>query len=382
VPELPQEEQDALLAEMPQPFYGNLSNPVDTTAQVMSKPEAMGNLLFRLERSPSIDMMTTVAWEQAATHLEVIVALDQRSPKPLSLLCTGIVPFVSEAGTPLYLDPGRAVRTLGALARQSLDRPAPCRGEPIDMTRAARARAMLPDVAERTVLMEHEGKRLFAEYGIGVTQERLAATPAQAAAAAREIGGSLALKAMSVNLPHKSDAGGVRLGVTADRAEEEAAAMLADVARLAPQAQVEGILVQEMVPARIELTAGIKRDEVFGPVVVLGLGGLLVEILADAVMLRPPFDRAAARKALESLSDGRIIHARRGLDAQEVDAVVGLLMSLGQMARELPEIAEVDANPVRIAHGRAVVADALVILASAEDARSSAMDITPSERRA
>ncbi len=362
VPVLPEAERNALEAVMPQPFYGNVANPIDTTAQIMADDEAYGKMLAVLEHSPSIDMVTTVAWEQATPHLDAILDLDQRSAKPVSLLCTGVAPAVRDAGLPLYLDPGRAVRPLGALVRQSLERPVPCQTEPADAGRIARARAILAQTGDRKLLMEHEGKRIFAEYGIPVARERLAATPSEAADAAAAMGGRLVLKAMSPELPHKSDAGGVRLGVTAEMAEEEARAMLADVARHAPAARLDGILVQEMVPARIELTAGIKRDEVFGSVVAVGPGGLMVEILAEVAMLRPPFDRATARKAIESLCGGRVARARRGLDAAEIDAVAETLMGLGRMALELPEIAEVDANPIRVADGRAVVADALVML--------------------
>ena len=166
---------------------------------------------------------------------------------------------------------------------------------------------------------------------------------------------------------HKSDVGGLRLGLEAGGVKAEAEAMLQDVARGAPHVELSGILVQEMVPARMELTCGIKRDLSFGPIVVVGMGGVLVEVLAEVAMLRPPFDADMARKVVASLCDGRITSARRGLEPAEIDAVVATVLGLGQMALELPEISEVDVNPVRVANGRAVAADALVILEGAED---------------
>ncbi|MDD3798143.1 MAG: acetate--CoA ligase family protein [Novosphingobium sp.] len=363
VPELPAEEQSRMLAVMPQPFFGSVSNPVDTTAQVTAMPEALGNLLQQLGSSPSVDMIVTVVWEQAAIHIAGIVEMEAETGKPVSVLCTGAAPKVVEAGIPLYLDPGRAVRTLGALARQSLDKPAPCRPEAPDSARVARMRAMLAQCEGRKVLMEHEGKRLFAEYGIPVTREKLVTAPAEATAAVEAIGGLAALKFMSPQLLHKSDAGGIRLGVTASAARAEAEAMLEEVAAKAPGARLSGILVQEMVPARLELTCGIKHDPVFGPMVVLGLGGLMVEIMAEVAMLRPPFGADAARRAIEGLCGGRVVSARRGLEPAELDAAVAIVSGLGRIALELPEIAEIDINPIRIAHGRAVAADALVVLA-------------------
>ena len=350
-----------------QPFFGNVANPVDTTAQVVATPEALGNLLRHLGASASVDMIAPVAWEQATVHLESVIAMDAATDKPVSLLCTGMVPRVSEAHVPLYLDPGRTMQALGALARQSLDKPDICRAMPSDAARARRARALLAAEAGRTVLMEHEGKRLFAEYGIPVTRETLVSTPEEAASAAWDIGGRVALKFMSPQLLHKSDAGGVRLGVGVDRVAAEAEAMLDDVAAKAPAASFAGILVQEMLPARMELTIGLKRDPVFGPMVVVGLGGLMVEVMAEVAMLRAPFSAEAARGVISGLCQGRIVSARRGLDPQELDAVVAIVCGLGEMALELPEIAEVDINPVRVANGRAVSADALVVLSGAAD---------------
>lgn len=362
IPVLPEEEQVALLSEMVQPFYGSVTNPVDTTAQAMSVSDTIERLLNRLEKSPTVDMVTAVVWEQAKPHLDALVSLDHRSPKPVSILSTGIVPAVSDAGTPLYVDPARAVRTLGALARQSLDRPMLCLAEPVDEARVKRARAILALASGRGVLMEHEGKRLFAEYGLPITQERLVSTPAEAAGAASTLGGKVVLKAMSPALPHKSNAGGVCVDIAPEQAEHQARAMLANVARAAPIAPIEGILVQEMVPARIELTAGIKRDQVFGPIVVVGLGGVMVEILAEIIMLRPPFNLAAAHNAVEGLCGGRMVRGDRGLDTAEVEIVATIMAGLASMALELPEIEEVDANPIRIFNGRAVIADALVTI--------------------
>ncbi|OCC25022.1 hypothetical protein MB02_06195 [Croceicoccus estronivorus] len=362
VPEFSAEEQAELEAIMPQPFFGSVGNPIDTTSQIIAHQDSAVGIMDYLGKSPSIDMITCVTWDHTTEFIKALVDGDLGTDKPVSILCTATVPMVSEAGTPLYLDPSRAVRPLGALARQSLDRPNIVKAPAKDEARIARARALFAACDGRKVLMEHEGKQLFAEYGIPVTREKLVATPADADAAAAEIGGKVAIKYMSPELMHKSDVGGLRLGLEAGSVKAEAEAMLDDVARGAPHVELSGILVQEMVPARMELTCGIKRDLSFGPIVVVGMGGVLVEVLAEVAMLRPPFDAGMARKVVESLCDGRIASARRGLEPDEIDAVVAAVMGLGQMALELPEISEIDVNPIRIANGRAVAADALVIL--------------------
>lgn len=366
VPEFSEKVQAELEAIMPQPFFGSVGNPIDTTSQIVAHQDAAVGIMEYLGKCPEIDMISCVTWDHTKDYVRALIDGDLGTDKPVSILCTATVPEVSEAGTPLYLDPARAVRPLGALARQSLDKPAVVRAPAKDEARIARARALFAACGGRKVLMEHEGKQLFAEYGIPVTREKLVATPEEADAAAAEIGGKVAIKYMSPELMHKSDVGGLRLGLEAGGVKAEADAMLEDVARGAPHVALSGILVQEMVPARMELTCGIKRDLSFGPIVVVGMGGVLVEVLAEVAMLRPPFDAGMARKVVESLCDGRIASARRGLEPAEVDAVVAAVMGLGQMALELPEISEIDVNPIRIANGRAVAADALVILEGAE----------------
>lgn len=362
VPELPQPEQSSLRAEMPEPFYGNLANPVDTTAQIAARPSAAENVIGLLARSPSTDMLTVVTWEEATAHLQAVIDNYQASARPFVILCPGPVDFVQDAGVPIYSDPNRAMRALGAVVRQSLFRPSPAKPEGVDRGRVGRARAMLAEAAGEQVLMEHQGKRLLAEYGIPVTREELAFVAADTPSAAMAVGGPVALKVMSHALPHKSDVGGVRLGVAIANVADEASDMMIEVARKAPRAKIAGILVQQMVPARLEMTCGIKRDPVFGPMVVAGLGGVLVEIMAEVTMLRPPFDTETVRRALAELCGGRLIGGHRGLEETELDAVIAILIGLGRMAVELPEIAEVDINPVRIAGGRAVAADALVVL--------------------
>jgi len=123
VPELPAEEQQRLRAEMAEPFYGSLANPVDTTAQIMARPAAVDTIFQMMMDSPSIDMLTSVCWAEATRQLEALVACYRSGDKPLAVVCTEPVAFVVDAGLPVYPDPARAARALAALVRQSLDRP-------------------------------------------------------------------------------------------------------------------------------------------------------------------------------------------------------------------------------------------------------------------
>jgi acyl-CoA synthetase (NDP forming) len=123
VPELPAAEQDRLRAEMAEPFYGSVANPVDTTAQIMARPAAVDSIYQMVMASPCVDMLAPVCWAEATRQLEALLACYTSTDKPMALVCTEPVPFMVEAGVPLYPDPARAVRALAALTKQSLDRP-------------------------------------------------------------------------------------------------------------------------------------------------------------------------------------------------------------------------------------------------------------------
>ncbi|WP_431479965.1 acetate--CoA ligase family protein [Pseudomonas simiae] len=363
VPTFPDNEQTDMLNVLHTPFFGSVANPIDTTAAV--RPEAIGLLQNLIAQSPSVDMITTVTWARAISAAEDLAAFYQRIDKPLAVLSTDLVEPLKQAGVPTYTDPQRVARSLAALYRHSTRKPL---SEPdsslIDPARAQRARRHLQLPADERVLMEAQGKRLFAEYGIPLTREEWVHSEDDAVAAARQVGGKVVLKVMSYQLPHKSDVGAIRLGLQGDAAVREGyREMLAEVRLRAPHATLDGVLVQQMVPARMELTCGLQRDPIFGPMVAIGLGGVLVEQLAETALLRPPFNRETARSALAQLLDGRLIQGRRGLSDQEQDQVAAIMMGIGNLALELEEVVEIDVNPIRVDAGLAFAADALVVLA-------------------
>lgn len=364
VPTFPEQEQQQMLGVLHQPFFGTVANPIDTTAA--ASVESINALQDLVAASPSVDMVTTVTWARAIDAAEELAALYQRTDKPLAILSTDLVEPLKNAGVPTYTDPQRVARSLAALARFS-SRPAltGSSDQRIDTERAKRARQHLQLPAGEQVLMESQGKRLFAEYGIPITDETWVHDEDAAVAAAERIGGKVVLKVMSYQLPHKSDAGAIRLGLQGAQAVREAyRSMLEEVGRRAPEAKLDGVLVQQMVPARLELTCGLQRDPVFGPMVAVGLGGVLVEQLAETTLLRPPFDHATARNALGQLLNGRLIQGRRGLSLDEQNQIADIMVGVAQLALELDEVTEVDINPIRVEDGKAIAADALIVVGS------------------
>ena len=367
VPTFADDEQQRMLDVLHTPFFGSVANPVDTTAA--AKPESITALQNLLAESASIDMITTVTWARATEAAKELATLYKRTNKPLAVLSTDLVDVLKDAGVPTYTDPQRLARSLAALYRFST-RPLRVNGvaEQRDPERAQRARAHLQLPAQELVLMEAQGKRLFAEYGIPVTAESWVHDEDAAVDAAKQIGGKIVLKVMSYQLPHKSDVGALRLGLEGEaQIREGYRSMLEEVRRRAPHATLDGVLVQQMVPARMELTCGLQRDPVFGPMVAVGLGGVLVEQLAETTLLRPPFDRAAARDALGCLLSGRLVQGRRGLSSEEQDQIADIMIGVGQLALELNEVSEIDINPIRVDGGRAYAADALVVLAAPDN---------------
>ncbi|HSS10142.1 MAG TPA: acetate--CoA ligase family protein, partial [Acidimicrobiales bacterium] len=365
VPELPQVEQRAMLELMPQPFYGSTTNPVDTTAQVVASPESFRKVLFAVGNSPSVDMLAPVTWAIPGPTTDALIEFYRSTDKPVAITSTAWLAEFQEAGVPTYTDPYRAANALGAVARQSLRSALPARPyrpKP-DRARWQLVSGLLAEASGRTTLLESASKAMIAAYGIKVTRERMAYSVDEAIEAAETITGLVALKVMSYDLPHKTEVGGLRLGVQGPASVRQAyEAMLAEVSERAPDAKVDGVLVQEMVPARLELACGIQRDPVFGPIVAAGLGGTLVEILSETVLLRPPFDEVEARAGLSELLAGRLVQGGRGLDDREQADLANLMVALGTLALEVTAVVEVDVNPVRVANGVAVVADALVVL--------------------
>jgi acyl-CoA synthetase (NDP forming) len=216
--------------------------------------------------------------------------------------------------------------------------------------------AGLPDaipaalVPRGTTLDEAGTKRLLATYGIPVNRDEAVSDAEAAVAAAQRIGFPVALKAVSPDIVHKSDVGAVALGI-ASEGELRAAfgRMAARVAQSAPGARIEGFLVQEMVRGDAELILGVMRDAQFGPLVMVGAGGTLVELLADVAVAPVPLAREAALVLLQRLRVARLLEGVRGRPALDVQAVADAIVRVSWLAHDLKDhLAELDVNPLLV----------------------------------
>lgn len=212
---------------------------------------------------------------------------------------------------------------------------------------------------KQAALSEYESKLLLAEYGIPVTHEGLARSKDEAMALAREIGFPLAVKACSPELMHKSEGGWIELNI---KNEAELTQAFENIISKAGDA-IDGVLIQEMVSGQRELVAGLNRDPQFGPCVMLGLGGVMTEVLKDTAFRMAPIDKIEARDMADQLRCRSMLDEFRGQAPADMGAVCRTLEAIGQIGLEHEAVAEIDVNPLIIGKdGRVVAVDALVVL--------------------
>lgn len=282
--------------------------------------------------------------------------------------------MLGDAGAPTYATEAAAVQGFMHLVRhrqaQTALRETPP-SLPDDFKADVEAARALVDealAAGRAWLDPVEVAQLFGLYGIPIAPSAVAADPDAAAEAAGPLlraGSPVAVKVLSPDIPHKSDVDGVRLNlVSADAVREAAAAILARAAELRPGARLEGVTVQPMIlrPKARELIAGIADDPVFGPVVVFGRGGVAVELIDDKALALPPLDLRLAHELIGRTRVARILKAYRDVPAADERAVALLLVRLAQLAADLPEVGEVDINPLLADRDGVVAVDARVAI--------------------
>ncbi|MEX2648427.1 MAG: bifunctional acetate--CoA ligase family protein/GNAT family N-acetyltransferase [Alphaproteobacteria bacterium] len=275
----------------------------------------------------------------------------------------------AEAHIPTYETPERAVHAFRHVRAYQTTRAmlmeTPPALTPSERPAAARAIVERALAEGRTSLSERQAKTLLASYRIPVVPTHVAQDPTDAAKQAQSVGGSVALKIASPDISHKSDVGGVVLDLASPQAVKDAAiAMLDRVKRMAPTARLEGFTIQPMARRAhaFELIVGLAADPVFGPAVLFGHGGTAVEIVADRAVGLPPLNLNLAREMIGRTRIARQLGGYRDRPAVDLDAVATTLVRLADMAIDLPEIAELDVNPLLADETGVLVLDARVRL--------------------
>jgi acetyl coenzyme A synthetase (ADP forming)-like protein len=357
----------------------NVANPVDMTGEpneqryetvvrtVLEDPNVAGVVVIA---APHILM----SLENIARHI-VRAVQEIHTEKPVLACLMAVtdarpaIEILEEANIPHYSFPERAARALAAMARyrEWVHRP---RTEyrvftdvQIEQARETIARAKRQG---RSLLLEPEAHDVLKAYGFPVLQYRFAKSEDEALQAAREIGYPVVLKIVSPDIAHKVDVGGVKLDIHSDaELRENYRQMLADVQKAKPDARIFGVFVQEFIKGGKETILGLKRDPLFGPLLMFGLGGIYVEALRDVTFRIAPIRELGVHRMIRQIRGFKILEGFRGEPPSDIDAIAECLARLSQLATQLEEIVELDINPLVVfERGRgARVVDARIVVA-------------------
>lgn len=370
LPDLSPDTQKVLVESLDKPTL--LGNPLDVEDLQRIHPEAFERCLETFFEDPGIDMLgvrlnlpDTITSSSEKLYGK-IAELSRASAKRVFVLTRATeppAPVWYDKLTSLDLtfagDYRKALRAMSRLRKSERDRAA-SRFDPVVRPAPAPARLKLG----RGVLSYERAAKLLEGYGVPLAPAALANSASDAAAHAEKLGYPCVLKVVSADIPHKTEFGALRLDLQNRQAVHAACEeMLAAVKLKKPDARIEGVLVQKQLKG-VECLLGLSRDEQLGPILVTGLGGVFVEILADVALRIPPISAAEARRALESLKGAKIFAGARGAPRADIEALAEMASRLSWLAFDYKdEIAELDLNPVVVlAEGEGALAvDALVI---------------------
>ena len=359
------------------PDFGSVANPSDLTAEVLKTSETFGFCLdaFMNDAGFSALVMPMIFAHPSSSgaRAPTIVEAAARTDRPLAVVWMnewyqgpGSERLDADPRVCMFRSADRCFATLRAWfdwhQRRTAGRTQAARRSAPSAEQAARA--IVSETGGRgTALSETDSKRILACYGITVPQEIVARDPEQAATAASKIGGPVAVKIVSPDILHKTEAGGVRLGLsTPEHVRDAAKNILASAARYAPQARIDGVSVQQMAPAGVEIVLGIKNDRQFGPLVAAGLGGIMVELFGDTAVRLVPVDDATARAMLASLKSHSLLTGFRGKPGVDLDGLVDTICRLSELAHDLADVIDqIDVNPVIAGATGVMAADALIV---------------------
>lgn len=354
------------------PDFGSTNNPVDATAEVVNKLSSLEACCEAMASDPgygAIVVAHPVAADAMTPRLGLYAAVAQRHEKPVCALWLsqwqegpGAAAFeASRVATFHSID--NCFFSLAAWQRRHRLALRPASSYPQVALEAVSAAAADIRSGGGLAMTERASKKALKHYGVPTSREELVWTPQQAVAAARQIGYPVVLKIESSDIPHKTEAGVVRLGVPDDRAVERAFAEIQDNASKAvPQRTNFGVLVQEMVSGGLEVIVGGKVDPDFGPLLMVGLGGVLAELLKDTCLAPAPVTPDRAREMLESLKGAMLFRGFRSMPSVDLERLSEIVSRISLFIRDQKDlVAELDVNPLICSDSGIRVVDALVI---------------------
>ena len=355
--DLSQDTQDQLADCLPP--QANIQNPIDVLGD--AKADRYKWALEIVSKDPKVDSVIVVLTPQTSTEsnatAEAVVELAHNTDRTVIASFMGGasvrqgVDILEKGNVPNFETPERGIETLEAMyshhqwiAKEKPETPS------FDFNEDAIQQA-IDAAAERGMdsLGERYAQDILKAAGIPIPQSKLAPTPADAAACAERMGFPVVLKISSDDILHKSDAGGVKVGMQSAEEVKKAFAEIMDSAReYNPTAEIDGVLVQQMVQGGTEVIVGMSRDPQFGPMVMFGLGGIYVELLKDVSFRVAPITPADADAMVNEIRTSKMLKGFRGQPKGDLEALKDCLMRVAHLAQQFPQLSECDLNPLKV----------------------------------
>ena len=348
------------------PAYAAIDNPLDITTVGLAQPQVFGNTAQAVLDDPGVGGVV-LAFIPGAPEFQMVrcnslLPAIEHSPKPVAFSMFGdetmlVEEFprtLRERGLPLFRSPDRALRAMGRVNAYGRAR--------------ARPRALPPalsqviPIAERGTLPEYRAKAYLSALGIAVPRSGFAKHLHEACAIAQSIGYPVVLKAQAATLPHKTEAGGVIVNIVDEAALRAQWQVLHDnVSRTRSDVTLDGVLLEGMAKPGLEMIVGARRDPEWGPVLVVGLGGIWTEALKDVVLLSPDLDEDGIVAALATLKGAALLNGLRGAPPSDQRAIAQVAARLAALMRATPDLLDIEINPLVAYPDGAVALDALMI---------------------
>lgn len=355
------------------PEYGAPGNPCDMTAQVLSTPQHLYECFDALMADPRYGALVVPHTFAYAAATARIATLGKAAAQNGKIACNVWLTQHLEGPGAIESEQNPHIATFRAMSHCMAALAAWHWRADWLAGQARRTLRVVPEAARATAaaliaaspnatLTEREGKEVLAAYGVPVVRDVLAHSTDEAMRAAQELGFPVVLKMESPDIPHKTEAGVIRLNLkSAAEVRDAYAEVLRNAQTYLPGARITGVLVQPMVPQGAEIMVGARVDPQFGPMVVVGLGGVFVELLKDTSVRLAPVDAREARKMLSELKAQRALHGFRGAQPVDLDRLAEIIARISEIAADQRErITELDVNPLICAGEHILAVDALI----------------------
>lgn len=362
------------------PKAASTKNPIDILGDATD--DRYRQTLELIAKDSEVDAVLTLLTPQSMTEVEAtaeaIIDFKSKSDKPIvasfmgqESVEAGVIKMAhAQVATTAFPElAARGLAQMGRFYRWTNQKPSSILTYP-DLDKAVVTKAF---GSGQTQFPESQALSILKAYGVPTLQSKVATSAAEALAIASEFGGELAMKIVSKDILHKSDVGGVKLHVTSRTVLEDFESMMRQVAKHAPNAELEGVLLMEMAPQGIETIVGVMRDPSLGHMVMCGLGGIYVEILKDVQFAFAPLTKVDAERLVWSLKASALFAGVRGQAAADTDGLIAVLGRISQLVTDFPQIEELDINPLLVLpKGQGVrCLDARIILQSSNTTNHS-----------